>query len=189
MKDPTNKSVVSEMAAKQGLSAQELIKSWEEMDDEEYNWITETQHTVPMTALAERRAYPVLRVLVPPPGCGEPKELEDHVFEPLRKPDQRGVQTQILKRFLDKFIRNRWVPNYTLLDRRWYVAAVYQPSFLSVSKGSRTATEGRKSHSRDANACLSRTFQSSQQTSLASTTSRVASSILPLKASHRCKRP
>lgn len=119
MKSPEQRADVEADAARKGISVAELIKKFEDMDDQEFKLFDSLDRYVPSLALSEHVAYPYLRVLVPPPGIDEPKPLENAIFRPIRD-GSRHIPPRLLED-AHKLIGKRWVVNYTQLDKDWCV--------------------------------------------------------------------
>lgn len=81
-----------------------------------------TSPRVPASALGEIYAFPHLKVLVPPPGAGEPQAAEE-VFGRVRAYREGGgaLPGEDELRALHMDITGRWRVNYSMLDETWYV--------------------------------------------------------------------
>lgn len=92
-------------------------------NDEDFDLLKNT----PVKCHLERKAFRVLRVMVPPAHANEPPEVE-RIFDILRSGDATKYKPindkdQKVLKSLHKNVRSRWVGNYTMVDRDLYVAS------------------------------------------------------------------
>lgn len=117
--DPKAHASLSRAAAQGGLTLQEYIDQIANETPEQKEQ-RDMLMNAPENATCERIAFRILRVMTPPAHANEPKGLEA-LFKQIRKnlPGQ-FLDPSVLKA-AHKKIRERWYPNYTLLDQDWQV--------------------------------------------------------------------
>ncbi|KAJ7578709.1 hypothetical protein C8J56DRAFT_968871 [Mycena floridula] len=114
---PEMRSQVQAMARDANQTVKQHIEYWETMDEDQFHQIFDSQQTCPKVATLENMAYPSLRVLVPPAGCGEPNIVEK-VFRAVREGGDIP-SPEIVEEIHEKYIKPRWSINYTRLDKAW----------------------------------------------------------------------
>lgn len=70
--------------------------------------------------MGEYRAFPHLKVLVPPPEAGEPTAAEE-LFGRLREGNPRVFPDNVELSTLHDDIKKRWKVNFSMLEEKWRV--------------------------------------------------------------------
>lgn len=111
--DPAN----IEIAKQRGVSVEEVLAERIDMIEEDDSFMN-MMESYPQDLWVERISYINLKVLVPPSHAEEPDGLEK-VFKYLRSNDFSKLLGRDILSKVHNVVRKRWLPNYTLLDKRW----------------------------------------------------------------------
>lgn len=114
--DPVFRATYTKKAKEYNISLQEYVDMLCEPPVDEDTM--DIAMSAPDNAVLERLMFKLLKVMVPPADAGEPPELEK-VFKEIRADNQQGLPNPKAIHAIHKQISQRWIPNYTLLDRDW----------------------------------------------------------------------